>query len=113
METPQENEGVEDKGTSQEIRKMEQTIAIQAAQPEQVRLYRSRLDQMGQALAHKGTKPTKARAMDTVQGEIEIMEEQLEDLKCSYEGSINMVTLSALPEQHQMTESDLQAGLRS
>ena len=49
--------------------------------------------------------------MDVTLGEIEIMEEQLEDLKCSYEGWINMVAWAALPKQHKMTESDLQAGL--
>ena len=46
---------------------------------------------MGQALAHKETKLAEARATDTAQGEIKMMEEQLEGLKCSYEGWINMV----------------------
>ena len=66
---------------------------------------------MGQAQAYKGTKLTKARAVDTTQEEIKIMEGQLTDLKCSYEGWINMVTKAALQEQHQMTECDIQARL--
>ena len=76
----------------QEIRKTEQTIAIQAAPSEQVRLYGRRLGEMAQALTHKGTKLAKARATDTAQGEIKMIEKKLEDLKCSYEGWINMVT---------------------
>ena len=37
--------------------------------------------------------------MDTVQGEIEMMEKQLEDLKHSHEGWIYLVTQAPLPEQ--------------
>ena len=46
-----------------------------------------------------------------MQGQIEMMEEQLRYLKCSYEGWINIVTQATLPEQHQITDSNLQAGL--
>ena len=46
-----------------------------------------------------------------MQGEVNMMEKQLGDLKHSHEGWINLVTWAALPKQHPMTECDLQAGL--
>ena len=63
---------------------------------------------MGQDLAHKGTE---ARVTNTTQGEIEMMERQLEDLNCSHKGWINLVAQATLPKQHWMTENDLQKGL--
>ena len=39
------------------------------------------------------------------------LEEQLANLKHSYEGWRNLVTWATLPGQHQMTEGDLQVGV--
>ena len=67
---------------------------------------------MGQVLGHKETELTEARAVDTVQGEIKMMEEQLEGLKSRYEGWISTVAWTAFPEQHQVTEGNIKAGLQ-
>ena len=52
---------------------------------------------MGQALACKRTELAEERATDTMQGEIEMMEERLKDLKCKLWGVDNHGSLGCPP----------------
>ena len=74
MEAPQGNARVGAEEHSLAAGKTERIMAIQATPPEQIRLYGRRFSQMGEALTLKGTELTKARAMDTTQEEIIMLE---------------------------------------
>ena len=113
MEASQEDARVGAKKPPPAAEKTERTIAIWAAPSELIRLYGRRLSQMVEVLALKGTELAKARAMDTVQEEIEMLEGQLENLTCSYDGCINMTAWASLPEQHQMTKDKPPGGIGS
>ena len=43
--------------------------------------------------------------------EMETIEGQLADLRCSYEGWVSLVAQAYFPKQHLMMERDIQAGL--
>ena len=67
---------------------------------------------MGQALACKGTKLVEERTTDTAQGEINMTEKQLKDLKHS-QGFINLVAKLSYPSNTRWLRVTSRQGWRS